>query len=288
MRERTKQALSLLKSCSLCPRNCGVNRLKDEPGYCKTGRKARVASFNAHFGEEAPLVGRRGSGTIFFSGCNLLCTFCQNYEISHYNQGIITESETLARMMTDLAEKGCHNINFVTPSHVIPQLLEAVETAAARGLNIPLVYNTGGYDKPGTLKLLEGIFDIYMPDFKFLDSAPAARYCQAPDYPVVVQEAVREMYRQVGDLVINEQGIAERGLLVRHLVMPGNAANTKAVVEFLIGTISGNTYINIMKQYWPCYKAKTDDAINSRITPEEYRQALDRARKAGARRIERQ
>ena len=224
--ERIRKALDILQECVLCPRQCRVNRYEGEKGFCRTGRRAVVSSYNAHFGEESPLVGRGGSGTIFFTHCNLLCLFCQNYEISHLGEGREVEPKILAGMMIALQRMGCHNINFVSPSHVIAQILEALPIAVDEGLNVPLVYNTGGYDSVSSLELLDGIVDIYMPDVKFFDVNTALKYCHAPDYPDVVKAAVKEMHRQVGDLTMNEEGIAERGLLVRHLVMPdGVGAN---------------------------------------------------------------
>jgi putative pyruvate formate lyase activating enzyme len=284
--ERVEKALSLMESCRLCPRGCGVNRLQEERGFCETGRKARVASYNAHFGEEAPLVGRHGSGTIFLSSCNLLCSFCQNYEISHLKEGVELEPQQMAAMMLHLAEAGCHNINFVTPTHVIPQILEALVHAVEGGLRIPLVYNSSGYDRRETLELLEGIFDIYMPDFKFWDARWSERYCQASDYREVAAEAIREMHRQVGDLVMDDDGVALRGLLVRHLVMPNKVANTEKVVAFLAEEISPNTYVNIMDQYRPCAVAQKDEFINRRLTAGEFRDATDAARKAGLKRLD--
>ncbi|MGD2127111.1 MAG: radical SAM protein [Desulfobacteraceae bacterium] len=284
--ERVETALTLLESCRLCPRECGVNRLEDERGFCETGRQAKVASYNAHFGEEAPLVGRHGSGTIFLSSCNLLCSFCQNYEISHLREGVEVEPEQVAYMMIQLAERGCHNINFVTPTHVVPQLLEALVHAIENGLRIPLVYNSGGYDRKETLELLESIFDIYMPDFKFWDTQWSQRYCQAPDYGDVAIEALQEMHRQVGDLVVDEHGVAVKGLLVRHLVMPNQIAGTEKIVEFLARKISPNTYVNVMDQYRPCGEVHRDEFINRRLTSQEFREATDAARKAGLTRLD--
>ncbi len=283
---RVEKAIALMASCSLCPRECEVNRLEGELGYCETGRKARVSSYNAHFGEESPLVGRYGSGTIFVSSCNLLCSFCQNYEISHLKEGVEVEPGRIAAMMLQLSERGCHNINFVTPTHVVPQLLEALILAAEQGLRIPLVYNSGGYDKVKTLELLDGIFDIYMPDFKFWDGKWAERYCEAPDYPEVAMAALKEMYRQVGDLLIDNQGLAVRGLLVRHLVMPENIAGSEKVFEFLVKEISPNTYVNVMDQYRPCGEAHKDEHINRRLSSQEFRKTTDMARKAGLTRLD--
>jgi putative pyruvate formate lyase activating enzyme len=284
--ERAEKALALMESCRLCPRECGVNRLEGERGFCDTGRKAKVASYNAHFGEEAPLVGRYGSGTIFISSCNLICSFCQNYEISHLKEGVEVEPEQMAAMMLQLAGAGCHNINFVTPTHVVPQILEALVHAAEKGLRIPLVYNSSGYDRRESLELLEGVFDIYMPDFKFWDARWSERYCRAPDYREVAVAAIQEMHRQVGDLVMDEQGVALRGLLVRHLVMPNNVADTEEAVKFLAQEISPNTYVNVMDQYRPCGEAHQDEFINRRLTAQEFRDALAAARKAGLKRLD--
>jgi len=283
---RLEKAIGMMKACRLCPRECGVNRLEGETGICRTGRKAKVASFNAHFGEEGPLVGRYGSGTIFISSCNLLCTFCQNYEISHLAEGTEVEPEQIAAMMVHLAERGCHNINFVTPSHVVPQILEALVPAIEQGLDVPLVYNSGGYDSAETLRLLDGVFDVYMPDFKFWDGTHADRFCKAPDYREVAVEAIKEMHRQVGDLVLDEEGIAVKGLLVRHLVMPMQVAGTREIMDFLAKEISPDTYVNVMDQYRPCGDAGKDPSINRRLTSREYREAVDAAQKAGLARLD--
>jgi putative pyruvate formate lyase activating enzyme len=283
---RLEKAVNLMEACRLCPRMCGINRLEGETGFCGTGRKAKVASYNAHFGEEAPLVGRYGSGTIFISSCNLLCSFCQNFDISHMAEGVEVEPEHLAAMMLHLSERGCHNINFVTPSHVVPQIIEALISAVEQGLSVPLVYNSSGYDRKESLELLDGIFDIYMPDFKFWDGGWADRYCNAPDYGSVATEAVKEMHRQVGDLVIDSDGIALRGLLVRHLVMPNQVAGTESIMEFLEREISPNTYLNIMDQYRPCGTADQDEFINRRPTALEYKDAVSAARKAGLTRLD--
>lgn len=283
---RIERALGLMESCRLCPRECGVNRLEGEVGFCGTGRRASVASFNAHFGEESPLVGRHGSGTIFFSSCNLLCSFCQNYEISHLAEGTEVGPEQLAAMMIRLARQGCHNINFVTPTHVVPQILEALLKAVEQGLDVPLVYNSGGYDSEETLRLLDGVFDIYMPDFKFWDGKMAERFCDAPDYREAAVKAVGEMHRQVGDLKLDSEGIAFRGLLVRHLVMPNNVAGTAKVMEFFAEKVSTDTYMNVMDQYRPCGTADRDELINRRLSSREYREAVDAATKAGLTRLD--
>jgi putative pyruvate formate lyase activating enzyme len=286
LRKRALRAEAVLEKCTLCPRECGVNRKAQETGYCRTGALARVASFSPHFGEESPLVGRHGSGTIFFSSCNLLCDFCQNFEISHENQGEEIDAAQLAAIMLALEEHGCHNINFVTPTHVVPQILNALVVAVEYGLHTPLVYNCGGYEKVETLRLLDGIVDIYMPDFKFWDSRWSGRYCHAPDYPEVARAAFSEMFRQVGDLVVDTEGIARHGLLVRHLVMPGGIAGTGDIAGFIAGKLSKNTYINIMDQYRPCGRASQDDLINRRLTAREYRDAVDATRRAGLDRLD--
>lgn len=286
LKVRAEKALRLLASCNLCPRKCGVNRLEDETGYCKIGRKARVASYNAHFGEEGPLVGEYGSGTIFFSSCNLRCTFCQNYDISHLAQGVEIEAEQMAAMMIHLAERGCHNINFVTPTHVVPQIIEALILAIGKGLNVPLVYNSGGYDRKETLSLLNGIFDIYMPDFKFWDEKWADRFCKAHDYRDIAVQAIKEMHCQVGDLIVNDKGIAVKGLLVRHLVMPNRVAGTERIMEFLARDISLNTYINVMDQYRPCGTANEDEIISRRLKSQEFKDAVHIAKRAGLTRLD--
>jgi len=276
--------LERLKSCDLCPRNCKVNRLEGELGFCKTGRHASVSSYNLHFGEEPPLVGTNGSGTIFFTWCNLGCIFCQNFSISHLGEGVLVEPEELADMMLTLQRRGAHNINFVTPTHVIPQIIEALILAIEEGLKLPLVYNSGGYDKVSTLKELDGIFDIYMPDAKYSDEHFSQKYSSAPDYWQVCQEALVEMHRQSGDLVVNGDDIAERGLLVRHLVMPNRIAGSFVVLDFLAEHISKDAYVNIMEQYYPCYMAGDHKEIARRITMGEFTEVLDYARKIGVHR----
>ena len=281
-----EELIRRLENCTLCPRNCNVNRLKRETGICSTGRKAVVASCSPHFGEEDPLVGTQGSGTIFFSFCNLLCSFCQNFEISHMGEGSLVSDEKIAEMMIALQNMGCHNINFVTPGHVIPQIVSAVEIAASKGLCIPLVYNTSAYDKVSTLEILKGIFNIYMPDFKFTQSEFAKKVCNSPDYPEVAKAAIKEMYRQVGDLQTDDDGIANRGLLVRHLVMPDSLEDTENILEFITEEISKNTYINIMSQYRPAGKAIMNSKLARSITHEEFISAISTARKKGLKRID--
>ncbi len=284
--KRLEQALEALRCCELCPRRCRVDRTAGQTGVCKTGRNAVVASFAPHFGEEGPLVGRFGSGTIFFSYCNLNCVFCQNFEISRGEEGNATTAAQLAGMMLALQNQGVHNINLVSPSHIVPQILEALPEAIDNGLNIPLVYNSGGYDSVETLRLLDGIIDIYMPDIKFSSDIPALFYCGAPDYPQVAREAVREMHRQVGDLQLDERGRALRGLLVRHLVMPDGLAGTQAIMHFLAEEISPATYVNIMNQYRPCGEIKEFKELQRPATPEEYEEARAAARTAGLSRLD--
>ncbi|OIP89799.1 MAG: radical SAM protein [Syntrophaceae bacterium CG2_30_49_12] len=286
LQDRIDQAIEIMRNCRLCPRECKVDRLSGEIGHCQTGRKARVASFNAHFGEEVPLVGRFGSGTIFISYCSLLCSFCQNFEISHLGEGREVDPAAMAAMMLALMRRGCHNINFVTPTHVVPQILEGLILAVEQGLNIPLVYNSGGYDRVDTLKILDGIFDIYMPDFKFWDEKWAKRFCHASDYREHAMAAIREMHRQVGDLVVDESGLAVKGLLVRHLVMPRGVADTGEIMKFLATEISVNTYVNIMDQYRPSGEASGEIMINRHITGEEFALAIQQAKQAGLTRLD--
>lgn len=285
LKKKTKEAFDRLSNCHLCPRNCGVDRTAGETGVCKTGIRAVVASYAPHFGEEAPLVGAHGSGTIFFTHCNLLCCFCQNYDISHEGNGIEVSKSHLAKIMLHLQNLGCHNINFVTPSHVIPQILASLEVAVENGLNVPLVYNTGSYDNVDSLKLLDGIFDIYMPDFKFWDEKVSKEICSATDYPEIARNAVKEMFRQVGDLVI-ENGIAKRGLLIRHLVMPDEMAGTREIMRFLSKEISENTYVNIMPQYRPCGDAFNNPNLSRSITQKEFEDALTAAKEEGICRLD--
>ena len=284
--EKVKTAYDILSSCILCPRKCNVDRLSGEMGICKTGKEAWVSSYNPHFGEEDPLVGSNGSGTIFFTRCNLLCVFCQNYDISHEGCGSATSTEKLANMMLVLQDKGCHNINFVTPSHVVPQILSAVEKAVAEGLSVPLVYNTGTYDNVETLQLLEGVFDIYMPDFKFWDPEVAEKTCDAKDYPEIARQAVMEMHRQVGDLIIDDSGIARRGLLIRHLVLPHGLAGTREAMRFLANKISKHTYVNIMPQYRPCGRAHEFEELSSSLSTKDFEDAMQAAAEEGIARFD--
>ncbi|MBI5639471.1 MAG: radical SAM protein [Nitrospirae bacterium] len=284
--ERISRAEDILSNCFLCPRQCGADRTAGETGYCRTGELPFVSSWGPHFGEERPLVGIHGSGTIFFGNCNLGCLFCQNYSISHLGEGEEISHAELAGIMLDLHKKGCHNINLVTPTHQVPAILRAVKIASDGGLSIPLVYNCGGYESMETLKILEGIVDIYMPDFKYSDRQYSAQFSDAGDYPEVARLAIKEMHRQVGDLVMDSRGIAERGLLVRHLVLPEDRAGTAEVVRFIAEEISVNTYINIMDQYHPCFKAYEHPPLDRRITRGEYNAAIELALKAGLKRID--
>ncbi|HSW62470.1 MAG TPA: radical SAM protein [Dissulfurispiraceae bacterium] len=275
-----------LESCTLCPRKCGVNRKKKEIGFCGIADAAKASSWGPHFGEERLLVGRFGSGTVFLSGCNLGCIFCQNWSISHDREGKTLTDRQLAGVMLDLQAVGCHNINLVTPTHQTAAILRALVLAVDGGLTLPLVYNCGGYESIETLQLLDGVVDIYMPDVKFMDPAHAARYARAGDYPAVVRTALLEMHRQVGDMRIDSSGIARRGLLVRHLVMPGGIAGTEAVMRFLADEISVDTYVNVMDQYHPCHKACDFPEISRRVTPAEYKNAVRLAMQAGLSRID--
>jgi len=286
--DRTKRAYLHLEDCDLCARYCHVNRRKTIKGaVCRTGDRAVVNSYGPHHGEEDPLRGWRGSGTIFFSWCNLRCVYCQNWEISHKGVGHEVSPQGLADMMLALQDHGCHNINLVSPSHVVAQIIAAVSLAVRRGLQLPLVYNTGGYDSVEALHLLDGIIDIYMPDMKYGDTDMARRYSKVRDYVAYNRAAVKEMHRQVGDLVIDEQGLARRGLLVRHLVMPANLAGTEKVLAFLAEEVSTHTYLNLMAQYYPCYRADEYPLLARRLTTDEYHQALVWARHYGLQRLDR-
>jgi len=280
-------ALALLEACRLCPRHCEANRLEGEVGKCRTGRQALVSSFGPHFGEEAPLVGAGGSGTIFFTYCNLRCCFCQNYAISQMGEGHEVASRELAGMMLSLEKRGCHNINFVSPTHVVPQILEALEIAVKDGLSVPLVYNSGGYDSVETLELLDGIVDIYMPDMKYSDEHNARRFSGIENYPEMNRAAVREMHRQVGDLKLDRHGTAVRGLLVRHLVLPHGLAGTDEVCRFLSEEVSTDTYLNVMAQYRPCYRASDFAELTRPPSGEEFAEAVKIARDHGLNRLDR-
>ena len=281
-----QKARDMLVSCCVCPRDCGTDRTQDEKGFCESGYLPEVSSFSPHFGEESPLVGRQGSGTIFMTHCNLGCLFCQNYAISHLGEGRKIPIPKLAKIMMELQRLGCHNINFVSPTHFVPQICEALPHAIEMGLEVPLVYNTGGYDSLETLRLLDGIFDIYMPDFKYTQSEISQKYSQAADYHQMAKRAIKEMHRQVGDLEIDDQGIARRGLLVRHLVLPVGYAGTRDAMRFLAKEISQNTYVNIMDQYYPCGNIPVDSPLQRRVTSEEYNEAIAIAKEEGITRLD--
>jgi len=283
--DRIATACGLLSDCGVCPRHCGVDRTGGETGYCRGGFLPRVSSAGPHFGEEPPLVGRGGSGAIFLAGCNMRCSFCQNYSISQCYQGDEVSCERLARQMLALQSSGCHNINFVTPTHFVPQILAAVGMAVPLGLSVPLVYNCGGYDLPETIRLLDGVFDIYMPDAKYGSDEVALALSDAPEYTRYNHESLKEMHRQVGDLV-TEGGIARRGLIIRHLVLPEDLAGTAAVMEVIAGEISPDSYVNVMDQYRPMWRVLEDGhplypKLRRRITASEYRRAVEFARDAG-------
>ena len=282
---RADAAERLLEPCRVCPRECLAQRLQGETGVCGVAAKAMVSSYGPHYGEERPLVGYGGSGTIFLARCNLCCVFCQNYEISQKGEGQVVSTARLAEMMLDLQRLGCHNINFVTPTHQVAQILRALPIAVEGGLNVPLVYNCGGYESLETLRLLDGVFDIYMPDFKYADAAMAREYSKVDNYPEVAKAAFREMHRQVGDLVTDRRGVARRGLLVRHLVLPNNLAGTAEVVRFL-AELSEDTYVNIMARYRPCYRANEYPPLARRPTRTELEEALQLARAAGLHRLD--
>ena len=286
LKARAAEFYGRLSKCCVCPWNCRVDRLGGEVGFCHTGELGRVSSYGPHMGEEPPLTGWRGSGTIFFSRCNLQCQFCQNHDISQRDAGDEVTPEELASIMLELQHVGCHNINFVSPSHVVPQILVAVLIAAEAGLRLPLVYNTGGYDSMWTLKTLDGVVDIYMPDMKYASAEIAHRYSMIPHYPQVNRAAVREMFRQVGDLQINDMGLATRGLLVRHLLLPDDLAGTAQIVQFLAAEISPDTYLNLMDQYRPAHRAYSFPELSRCIRREEWDAAVRMAREAGLHRLD--
>ncbi len=275
-----------LNPCILCPRRCGVLRLEGERGVCKVGVEPKIAGYEAHFGEEACLVGHNGSGAVFFSGCNLACVFCQTYEISHKAVGEEISYAALAEIFLSLAEQGVHNINLVSPSHQVYAIVKALEIARREGLSLPVVYNTGGYDSQETLALLEGLVDIYLADFKVWHEDIAARLLKAPDYPEVAREALKEMYRQVGDLVIDKKGLAQRGLLVRHLVLPGGLAGTREILRFLKEEISPRVYLNLMGHYHPAGEAMRYPPLDRPLQKKEFEEAIRWAQEFGFTRLD--
>ena len=308
IKKRVDSLFKILQNCEICPRKCHVNRLKREKGYCQLGFFPKVSAFHPHFGEESVLVGKNGSGTIFFTSCNLSCIYCQNYEISQLRIGKEVSFEELADMMVSLQNQGCHNINLVTPTPQVPQIVKSLQIAIEKGLKIPLVYNTSGYDSVKVLKLLDGIVDIYMPDTKYSDDKIALKYSNAPNYFEIMKKAIKEMHRQVGDLTIMSdvecqmsklqlkwqnfidipKGVALKGLLVRHLVLPNDLAGSKKIFEFLAKEISKNTFLNIMDQYYPTWKAFQYPELARRITKEEFKKAISLAKKFGLKRLYRE
>jgi putative pyruvate formate lyase activating enzyme len=289
LQDKAEQAVESLRSCRVCPRDCQIDRFNNKIGVCKSGRHARVASAFPHFGEEDCLRGWNGSGTIFFGWCNLRCVFCQNFETSQFGEGAEVSPEELARMMLDLQEAGCHNVNFVTPEHVVPQILEALVIAVEGGLRLPLVYNTSAYDSVESIQLMDGLVDIYMPDFKLWDAEHCRNYLVASDYADAARTVIAAMHAQVGELRVDEDGLALRGVLVRHLVMPGLLDDTREIMRWLASAVSPDTYVNIMDQYYPAHKAETNQRfaeINRRLDYSEFEQALEHARMAGLWRLD--
>ncbi len=283
--KKIEKLFKILESCEICPRKCKVNRLKGEEGFCKLKYLPKISAFHPHFGEESVLVGKYGSGTIFLTSCNLACVYCQNYEISQLRIGKEVSFEKLADIILELQKMGCHNINFVTPTPQVPQIVKSVYLAVKKGLKIPLVYNTSSYDLPETLKILDKIFDIYMPDVKYSDDKIALEFSQCQNYFEIMKRAVKEMHSQVGDLILDKEGIAKRGLLVRHLVLPNNLAGSEKIFQFLAKEISKNTFLNIMDQYYPTFRAFEYPEISRRITKDEFKRSISLAKKFGLKRI---
>lgn len=288
LKDRAKKLYAIYESCHLCPRDCRVNRLKGETGICRASSRVKISSAFPHFGEERPLVGKNGSGTIFFSNCNLRCIFCQNYTISIEGEGVEISDEQLAETMLKVQGFGCHNINLVTPTHYVPNIVRAVQAASERGLKIPLVYNTSGYERLEVLTLLDGIVDIYLPDIKYMHPEHAAKYsANAYNYPYYAKMAIKEMHRQVGELSLNGQGIARRGVILRHLILPERISGTEEFIKFVVKELSPATYVNLMGQYRPEYKASEYRELSRRITRAEYQEALAWARRYGLTRLDR-
>ncbi len=282
---RSRTLAKKLHACDLCPRLCGADRISGQTGFCKTADKAIVSSFGPHLGEEQPLVGFRGSGTVFFAGCNLGCVFCQNSDISHGALGQAVTATRLAEIFLAIQDMGCHNLNLVTPTHVTPQILEALSSAIENGFQLPIVWNTGGYDSKEILAALNGVVDIYMPDFKLWNRETSKRLLQTDNYRNIAAQCLKEMHRQVGDLIMDENGIAQRGLLVRHLVLPNGLADTPEVSKF-IAAISTNTYFNLMDQYRPCHMAHHTAGIDQTLTGAQFKQALTAVHAAGLTRLD--
>jgi putative pyruvate formate lyase activating enzyme len=282
LQKRIDAAYRLLECCRVCPRECGVNRLKnDKLGFCRSGLNPVISSVNAHHGEEPPLSGTRGSGTIFFTNCNLRCVYCQNYPISQLGNGVEKTLEELAAQMIWLQKQGCHNLNLVTPSHFMPQILKSLGIARLQGFSLPIVYNTNGYESLEALQLLDGIVDIYLPDMRYSDDVIAMRHSVVSNYAEVNRAAIREMFRQVGNLVVDNQGLAIRGLVIRHLILPQGQSGTEAIMKFLAGEVSKDVYISLMSQYFPAYKASSYKELSRRITAEEYNEAYQIMKQCG-------
>jgi putative pyruvate formate lyase activating enzyme len=281
LRRRIRLLNEFLSECRLCPRECRVNRLRGDLGYCRAGSELEISSAFPHFGEEPPLVGRHGSGTIFLTHCNLRCFFCQNYDITHLGRGEPFTLSDMARVMLRLQEMGCHNINFVTPTHYVPQIIASFPEAIENGLRLPIVYNCSGYESIEVIRLLKDIVDVYMPDVKFMKVTYSEKFCNAPDYPDVIKNILWEMHFQVGDLTLNTDGIAERGLLIRHLIMPNGVSSSEEVFQFIAEKISAHSYINIMEQYRPEFRANEYPEIDRRITRKEYLEAIQSAKQLG-------
>ncbi len=287
LQKRIDKAIQGLEACVVCPWECGINRLEDEKKVCHTGRYAMVSSYFPHLGEENCLRGWKGSGTIFFSWCNLRCVFCQNYDISQQEAGVEVSAERLAEMMIELQDKGCHNINWVTPEHVVPQILESMPFAIEKGLRLPIVYNTSAFDSVESIRLMEGIVSIYMPDFKYWNEDKSKHYLRTPEYPEAARRVIKEMYRQAGDLETDDHGLAQVGLLIRHLVMPGAPDESRKIFEFISNEVSSATLVNIMGQYNPAGKVndRRYQEINRRLRSDELTRATELAKKAGLTRI---
>ena len=281
LEKRIKKAYQLFSPCQICPHKCKVNRNEGELGICRSGEEVIISSYNAHFGEEPPLSGRFGSGTIFFTNCNLKCVYCQNYPISQLGNGNKVSLLKLAKIMLELQEKKCHNLNLVTPTHFVYQILQSIKIAIELGLHIPIVYNTRAYESVHTLKLLKGVVEIYLPDARYANNRIAEKYSAAPNYFEVMKMALKEMHRQVGDLLIDKNGIAVSGLIVRHLILPEGQSGTRKIMNFIAQEISLHTYISLMAQYFPAFKAEQYAKLSRRISSEEYREALKAFREEG-------
>ena len=281
IKERIEKAYALLEKCVVCPRKCGVNRLKEERGFCGAGKNPKVASYSVHYGEEPPISGTKGSGTIFFSGCNLRCIYCQNFPISQMRHGKKTTIEELADMMLYLQSMGCHNINLVTPTHFVPQILEALSFAWEKGFDLSLAYNTSGYDASESLKLLDGIVDIYLPDMRYSDNGVAKKLSSVENYVEVNRKAIKQMYQQVGNLVIDGSGIAKKGLIIRHLILPDSLAGSEETFRFIREEVSEDAYVSLMGQYFPSFRSSSHVSINRKITPEEYESVVESFFKSG-------